>query len=688
MKKILSIGAILLIVSSIFQEFPIVMAPIENWHSTTPLPAPSSGHCSVVHDGRIYVVGGSTPTSGIRSDKVRYASVQSDGHIDSDGWLFTEPLLDPRIFGAANNVVIYNDRIYVLGGSANQPGWIERDTVWYTSFNPDGTIGDWITTTSLPYHVGDISAVAWNDRIYILAGWTGFDYYNYVHYAEIDSDGSLGSWITTTSLPERRAHGHRAVVHNGIIYFMGGTTGYTGPPTIHNEIYYAPIQASGEVGAWTETALPVGLSTFSAFVYGEDIFVMGGENESLALDDRVYKAHINPDGSLDSWVEWGRLPERLHVHSSVVLDDRVYMIGGGREDGSDSDTVYFTNLPSELVQARVELYENYGKIIDPWHWQNRIEEIGRIINEDYEESWFTPLGLLIKFAKKLVIGHYSAAEDITKVIVGAVSLLKADSYSYILGEAYREADLRYLLKYGTLPPIAPDEMQVIRDLVEEGKTSEARPHISTLIDYLHIVKEEVFKVVPLFPHDEENKPVVADFFAATISFLNAEYLSYSEDTSAFMVSVLSPVNILVTAPNGFRIGYDSVTGTVVSEIEGATYSGLGTEPQLIVIPSPSPGDFIIDLYGTDVGTYTLTVEFVAEDGTIVDSETWTGTTYLGELDRKNVQLLADGNLEPSEEKPVGGFEAPLNNLRLLITWILVILATFGAIVASKRKRKH
>jgi len=92
-----------------------------------------------------------------------------------------------------------------------------------------------------------------------------------------------------------------------------------------------------------------------------------------------------------------------------------------------------------------------------------------------------------------------------------------------------------------------------------------------------------------------------------------------------LFTLASPANLLVTAPDGLRVGYDPSTGTVVNEIEGATYSGPGTEPQMITIPYPLPGVYIVDIIGTGMGTYTLTMEFVAPDGSI------TTGTYTGEI---------------------------------------------------------
>lgn len=112
----------------------------------------------------------------------------------------------------------------------------------------------------------------------------------------------------------------------------------------------------------------------------------------------------------------------------------------------------------------------------------------------------------------------------------------------------------------------------------------------------------------------------------------------------------SPVNILVTDPNGLQVGYDRITQSVVNEIVGAYYSGPGTEPQVIVVPYPSPGVYVINTFGTDAGTYRITMQSVGVDGFLINTETWSGTTAPQESDRYIVRLLDDGSLT-SPQRP-------------------------------------
>lgn len=165
---------------------------------------------------------------------------------------------------------------------------------------------------------------------------------------------------------------------------------------------------------------------------------------------------------------------------------------------------------------------------------------------------------------------------------------------------------------------------------------------------------------------------------------------YFDDAKVFEVSAIlsvvaeSPVNILVTAPNGFRIGYDSLTDSVVNEIEGATYSGPGTEPQVITIPSPLPGVYIIDRFGTGTGTYIITIESVGPDGNVVDSETWTGTTSLGELERGSIQMFEDGTFVGQIFGVIP--EVPLGTIMASAAMIIALLAY--VVVPRRRKRRR
>ena len=94
--------------------------------------------------------------------------------------------------------------------------------------------------------------------------------------------------------------------------------------------------------------------------------------------------------------------------------------------------------------------------------------------------------------------------------------------------------------------------------------------------------------------------------------------------------VESPVDLHAYDPLGRHVGINYTTGIVDLEIPDASYSGLGTEPQIISIVHPMAGTYRVELVGRATGSYTLTIEGVVGTTTVY-SESYPGTINPGEL---------------------------------------------------------
>jgi hypothetical protein len=103
------------------------------------------------------------------------------------------------------------------------------------------------------------------------------------------------------------------------------------------------------------------------------------------------------------------------------------------------------------------------------------------------------------------------------------------------------------------------------------------------------------------------------------------------------IKARSPVNIMVTAPDGSRVGYDPEVG-IVNEIPGATYSGPGSEPQEIMILDPSVGVYSVQAFATATGQYTIIMESVNSQGSAIDCATWQSNAVQGKQYIENVTL--------------------------------------------------
>jgi Tol biopolymer transport system component len=137
------------------------------------------------------------------------------------------------------------------------------------------------------------------------------------------------------------------------------------------------------------------------------------------------------------------------------------------------------------------------------------------------------------------------------------------------------------------------------------------------------------------------------FDPVDLQYVNNPTLAYAKilHPPTLSVSIGCPANILVTAPNGLRVGYDPFTGDPVNEIDGATYSGLGTDPQMVNIPSPLSGVYDIKAFGTGSGAYTITIHNVAANGSITGTETYTGVTDEGDVDCYSASISEAGEME-------------------------------------------
>ena len=98
-------------------------------------------------------------------------------------------------------------------------------------------------------------------------------------------------------------------------------------------------------------------------------------------------------------------------------------------------------------------------------------------------------------------------------------------------------------------------------------------------------------------------------------------------TIVFMTG--SPIDLLITDPQGRRLGYDPVTDQVFNEIPNTLYTSTGTSPQLVIVPQPIDGDYEVMATGYGAGTYDVTIDYVDSRG-IVPLEAHTGTTTAGQ----------------------------------------------------------
>ncbi len=309
---------------------------VQSWANTQSLPTGTYAHSSAVYNSYVYVIGGYAPTA---TSTVRFAQMQSStGALGS--WTDTTAL-PAGITGHSS--VAYNGYLYVIGGNT-EAGL--TSTVRYAQINATGSLGAWADTQALPTSTYVLSSVAYSGYMYEIGGYnaTSTNVTSAVRYARINATGSLGAWTNTQAMPTGTGN-HSSVVSNGYVYVIGGTADV---PT--STVRYSQIQSSGALGSWTDTAV-LPSSTYygqSAIAYNGYIYEMGGVDASENVTSTVRYSQIQSNGTLGSWTNTQTLPTSTAEHSSVVSNGYVYVIGG-YDAAAATTTVRYVSLDSRQI---------------------------------------------------------------------------------------------------------------------------------------------------------------------------------------------------------------------------------------------------------------------------------------------------------------------------------------------------
>ena len=163
------------------------------------------------------------------------------------------------------SLVAYNGYLYAMGG--NDANVTRQNTVYIAKLGANGEPRLWHPTDSNKanwvywYQDTNLSsvrnfagAVAYNNRMYLVGGVTGTGGTNTpvstVEYANINPNGTLGTWTSTASLGTA-TYGASVVTYNGFIYVLGGSNTFGGAPVA--TVNYSKINSDGTLNTWTST---------------------------------------------------------------------------------------------------------------------------------------------------------------------------------------------------------------------------------------------------------------------------------------------------------------------------------------------------------------------------------------------------------------------------------------------------
>jgi len=249
---------------------------ISSWNSTsTVLPEALIWHSTVRKDNNVYVLGGKeeNPGSALAIVNTVYrGTINSSGDIDS--WASLTPLPENLAQAAA---VVIGDRIYVTGGFNS--GMIPNQDIYAATINPDGTISSWTDVGDLPVPLFGHGLITQGGKLIALGGSSTGSIVsrNNTYVISLDSSGFVSGWVETSSLPTPIYRGSFITVGNKLFSIGGYSNG-----TFLDKVYYTSINSDGTLGSWTTSSynLPQTMCCGAAVASGDYIYYSGGYNGS------------------------------------------------------------------------------------------------------------------------------------------------------------------------------------------------------------------------------------------------------------------------------------------------------------------------------------------------------------------------------------------------------------------------
>ena len=326
-----------------------------SWSTSTVIPATLADAGTTTYNGYVYEVGGYNGTSC--SSNIYSAQLNNTGGITGSWTTITGALTSGGL--CYTSAVAFNGYLFVMGGCTSQTissctGSNVVNTVYTAKIGTAGSLSSPLTTaTSLTNSTFGASAVAYNNYLYLIGGSSGASVFSSVYTAPINSDGSISSWATSTTL-NTAVFLASSVVYNGYIYTMGGctTTNCSSPTTT---VQYAAVNCvtngnnicggTYPISTWT-TASGSPLSTAvygaAAVAYQGYIYLIGGFVSGATTTNTVFYNMINSDGSLNAWIPTSSANPitATALLSAVAYNNNITILGGGT--GSSGSTIVNT----------------------------------------------------------------------------------------------------------------------------------------------------------------------------------------------------------------------------------------------------------------------------------------------------------------------------------------------------------
>lgn len=676
-----------------------VFSSTEAWNLAEPLPNQLASHTFHHYNNRLYILGGAT-TSVIPTNI--FTQLVDNGNLSS--WENSTP--PPSTFWHSS--VLKESSIYILGGATFPPttslNFVSKGSI------ENSSIPSWTPLTPLPKALSQGAAVVIGNKLYFAGGDTNGILSQTVYVTQTNNDGTIGSWSIAGQLP-RGLNGFGMVTNGNDIYIIGGntTTGFT------NKTYKSTVNSDGTLGSWEETtSLPNPTYRAGTIIVGSRIFSIGGLTPNYS--DKVYTVEIQSNGTLGSWTEeTNKLPQPVCCGATTTNGSYLYLSGG--YNGSYLNTVYYAKLDTPAPPPPSILnVPFFSQNVSPWGPSEYDHSISLGFTNPTMDRW----GCAVTSAA-MVLRYHGMTEMVDGTPIDPASLNnwlknnkgyitgkdKSGSYSYISWPAisrlteqlYSAGKSSIKLMHKRVYP-SPETTT----LLNEDLTVRKMPNILYVNNAdtsgHFIVAKGVSNNTYAINDPEWNYSHLTSF---NNTYMQVDRYIPSQTNLSYIMLIVNPnIEILVEAPNGQKTGkiielngeaqtYNQVPnatyafeGPISNPNEQGTVESLGTGTNTFLLPEPENGIYKITLTSKEVSDYFLNVSLFTTEG---DNDLFQklGTTGPGNADTLELNYSQDVLAEPEK---IVTFSSTINDIREAqnLKWINKYIAE-GLVLIIKSAEK-
>jgi N-acetylneuraminic acid mutarotase len=287
------------------------------WTTAPSLPISVGEVSSVVINGMLYVVGGSTN-----------ATMAYD--MATQTWRSDLPVRP--FIGDHHSAEGISNKLYLFGGLNGAEGKVQI-------YNP--TTNKWSSATPMPWAAGSIATSYINGKVYAAGGIVGS---TTVSTAAV-YDPSSDTWASIPSMPAGRNHTAAGTDGNKMYVFGGRTGGNRVSLGFADTQVYNPATNTWQWSGQSNLApLPqrrggMGKAAF----YGNEFYVIGGETTDNGTGDvagNVYNRVDVYNPATNTWRRETNMPTARHGISPFAADNKIWVAGGGIHSAFSNSTVF------------------------------------------------------------------------------------------------------------------------------------------------------------------------------------------------------------------------------------------------------------------------------------------------------------------------------------------------------------